>query len=247
MNVLDKGLIILAGIDEYDKEIFELIIPEVKLNVFYYNCSDSFNINICIEYLKTYKGNIVFANGDECFIYSFENGNFVQKKHMTANLQKRQKKGGQSALRIARLAEETRHSYIIRIVDNLNMLNRDEKTLLFGSKEITDMIISNNTLLQQVNYSGFLDFNSRTILDTKKWYTLLKNDSNYDNFYEEIVYFLDCNVDMLDFEPLIKNEMKYYIGYDGLPLPNFSNKYYEKLKLFEYIGVKYFNNIYIQE
>jgi hypothetical protein len=53
--------------------------------------------------------------------------------------------------------------YATKIVDNLNKLNRESETLLFGSKEITSMILQHKTLLQPIQNKGFLEFNIKTI------------------------------------------------------------------------------------
>lgn len=45
----EKGNIIFAGIDEYEEEIYFIIIVEI-------------NVDICLDYLKTCNGNIIFAN-----------------------------------------------------------------------------------------------------------------------------------------------------------------------------------------
>jgi hypothetical protein len=157
--------------------------------------------------------------------------------------------GGQSAIRIARLAEETRHMYITKVVDYLNKLNRKDETLLFGSKEITGMIMENKTLLQPIKYKGFLEFNTKTINDTKKWcdyFNEIKEDE-YNKYYENILLYLDTDVDRLDFDIENKNDMEYYLGEDSIPFPNKENKYYDKLCGFEYIGVKYFSNEFLFE
>lgn len=93
------------------------------------------------------------------------------------------------------------------------------------------MVLNCKTLLQTVIFFGFLEFNNSTILDTKKWYNLLQNKENYDDKYEYIIYCLDTNIDMLDFDVCNKNTMKYYISISegGLPLPEFNNKFYERL------------------
>ncbi len=240
---LDKGLIIFAGIDEYEDEILKFIRPELTIKMFYYCCGDKFVIDVTKEYLQSYKGNIVFANGDTCLIYNYDGGVFKTFKNITANLQKRQKKGGQSAPRIARLAEETRHKYVTKIADYLNKLKRDEKTLLFGSKEITKIIQENKTILQPITFKGFLEFNTNTILDTKKWCKLLeeKDGSDNDEYYSDILEFLEIDVDRLDFNPLDKDNMKYYLGDGSIPFPTKENQYYNRLCLFEYIGVKYYS------
>jgi hypothetical protein len=212
--------------------------------MFYYNCGDKFIIEHAKEYLNSYKGNIVFANGDLCLIYYYNYGTFSTFKNITANLQKRQKKGGQSAVRISRLAEETRHKYITKVVDYLNLLDRKDKTLIYGSKEITKMLCDNKTLLQPIIYKGFLEFNTCTILDTKKWCRILE-EKEYDvneKYYEKIVTYLDIDIDRLDFDRSNKNNMEYYLDKDSIPFPSNKSKYYERLCCFEYIGVKYYSN-----
>lgn len=251
---MDKGLIVFAGIDETGCEILETVTPELAIKMFYYNCGDRFVTSIAHDYVAQYAGNIVFANGEECFIYQYENGAFVQRKHIIANLQKRQKKGGQSALRIARLAEETRHVYVTRIVDNLNTLVCAEAntpippTLLYGSKEIQDMILANKQLLLPVSACGFLNFNRGTIADTKKWCKILEDSSakgKYDNYYQKVVDCLAVSVDMLDFNAANKTEMAFYLSADtqndkAIPFPDEKSPFYIQLRGFQFIGVKYF-------
>ena len=89
---ISNGLIIFAGIDEYNKEILEIIEPKLKISMFYYNCGDKFVTDVVTQYITCYSGNIVFANGDLCLIYNYKNGIFECFKNITANLQKRQKK-----------------------------------------------------------------------------------------------------------------------------------------------------------
>ena len=253
------GLIIYAGIDEYEKEIFEIIEPKLKLDIFYYNCGSKFITYMAEKYITDYSGNIVFANGDKCMIYELVNGEFRLKKHFDALLQKRQKKGGQSALRISRLAEETRHMYVVKIIDNLNLLNRDCKTVLFGSAEITNMILSMKTLLTPIVDGGFLEFDNGTIKNVKKWVEILNNCdkcvNKFDKYYKTIVECLDFSdkIDRLDFSRDNKDNMEFYldISNDGsndnndnnnnkIPYPPFESSYYSRLSVFEYIGIKYF-------
>ena len=250
------GLIVYCGIDEFECEIVKIIVPKIQLDLFYYHCGSKFITHIADKYINEHKGNIVFADGNNCIIYEFKEGKFIIKKHFDALLQKRQKKGGQSALRIARLAEESRHMYVVKIVDNLNMLERGHgcKTLLFGSNEITTMIMSMKTLLCPITFGGFLDFDTNTIKNARKWIEYLdpKNDIGnlYNNKYKIILDCLDIseNLDRLDFSPEKSNEMEFCLSDDEnipnrIPFPQIGSEYYERLKPFEYIGVKYFNYI----
>ena len=86
------GLIVYCGIDEFECEIAKFIIPKIQLDVFYYHCGSKFITDICHKYINEQKGNIVFADGNNCIIYEFKEGKFVLKKHFDALLQKRQKK-----------------------------------------------------------------------------------------------------------------------------------------------------------
>jgi hypothetical protein len=108
---------------------------------------------------------------------------------------------------------------------------------------------------------GFLNFNSNTIRNTRYWLEILikSDEKNYDLIYKEILEYLELNPDMLDFNPINKNKMKYFINVkhnqsdklesNQIPL-SMSSKYYSKLVIFEYIGVKFYdsqtfeNNIY---
>lgn len=248
------GLFCFVGIDEYGKEIIELIEPEIKLDMFFYLSSNKFQTFITEKYLNIeINGTIIFANGNECLCYKFKSGQFIKIFDLNGNLIKRHNKGGYSANRFARIAEESRHSYVVRICDKIkkfvNSENLDANIIIYGSDEIVKMI------LDQCPYKlfdgGFLNFNSLTIKNTKHWLKILEKiqDKNYDTIYQEILENLELKPDLLDFDPLNKNQMKYYIDLDtndmyklnDNQIPLLSNsKYYSQLKCFQYIGVKFF-------
>lgn len=245
-----NGLFVFCGIIDTDEEVFEIIEPKIKCDIFYYNCSNKFTTDILDKYMKDYNGSIIFVNGNECFVYSYD-GQFKRIKQMNANLIKRHKKGGQSSLRFSRLAEESRLIYVSHVIDSLNLLTTDNNWI-FGSLEILNMVINRTDLKIKINNGGFVDFNKDTINDANYWLSYLDSKKNFDKYYDEIVLFLDTNVDMLDFDVKNKDKMKYYLINDESKLNDDrrqiilykNSKYYEKLKLFEYIGVKYysFNN-----
>ena len=249
-----KGVIVFAGVDEYNTELMEVfdLKDGVRLDLFYYNCSNKFDVEFASQYLQQHDGSIVFANGNECLIYSFEEGAFRMKKHITANLQKRQKKGGMSSLRIARLAEESRHSYVVRVVDYLNAL-KTKNNWLFGSVEITGLILGNKALLTRLRNGGFLDFNASTICDQKKYLAYLQDDGSENSqeaVLKDILYYLDTNPDMLDFEVNRRETMKAYLIKDPTDADLLSDKcvkllhssqHYVRLRMFDYVGLKYFS------
>lgn len=250
------GLFCFVGINEYGDEIIELIEPDIKLDLFYYSCANKFETHITTKYIgSNIMGTIVFANGDECLGYQFEQGQFIKIFGLNGNLVKRHNKGGYSANRFARIAEESRHLYVVRICDRLNELknesdNRELNIHIFGSDEIVEMVVKQSPI--KLTNGGFLNFNSNTIKNSKYWINILNKsvEKNYDVQYMEILEYLELNPDMLDFDPINKNTMKYYmekkiseqtkLNSNQIPLI-VSSKYYAQLMVFDYIGVKFYN------
>ena len=256
-NVINPtGLFIFAG-QTVSNDIFEIIKPIIKLDIFIYRCEDRFDTTYIDKYMKSYCGSIIFANGDQTLIYIFDGSKFIKFKHITANLIKRQKKGGQSAVRFARLAEESRHHYVVYVADYINKLET-ETNLILGSNEIITMILGlGNRINPKLINCGFLEFNQSTILDTAKWTELLANSNNnkinYINVYKQMILYLDTKPDILEFDPE-NNNIKYYIKkyptktdimnskYIPMPIQDSfeSIKYHSRLIIFEYIGLKYY-------
>lgn len=196
--------------------------------------------------------------------YQFVHGQFVKIFRLNGNLIKRHNKGGYSANRFARIAEESRHIYIVRICDRLrefvnsNLSNKQEEQIwIYGSEEIVQMVLKSSQI--KLIYGGFLNFNSNTISNIKYWLNIItkSQEKNYDTQYKEILEYLECNPDILDFDPANKNEMKYFIEkktyeqnklnkQNQIPLIT-NSKYYAQLHLFEYIGVKFFTSQNINE
>lgn len=250
------GLFCFVGIDEYGDENIDILEPDIKLDLFYYSCANKFETHITDKYIGTnITGTIIFANGDECLGYQFVGGQFVKIFGLNGNLVKRHKKGGFSANRFARIAEESRHLYVVRICDRLNELknefnNRELNIHIFGSDEIVEMVVKQSSV-KLIN-GGFLNFNSNTIGNTKHWINTLNKsvEKNYDTQYAEILEYLELNPDMLDFDQTNKDTMKYYLEkkiaddtklkHGQIPLIT-SSKYYAQLMVFDYIGVKFYN------
>jgi hypothetical protein len=247
------GLVIFVGINEYGEEIIEFLEPEIKLDLFYYSCSNKFSTHIITKYFDTnIKGTIVFVNGDETCGYQFKSGQFVKIFGLNGNLVKRHSKGGYSANRFARLAEESRHLYIIRICDRLrNLLLEDSKPNIhiFGSEEIVQMTI--RQFPTKIFNGGFLNWNHNTIKNSSYWIKILSNElvPNYDSKYKDFIYYLSTDPDMLDFDPVNCNEMDWFIDTkisdknkfkpNQIPLDP-KSEYFNQLIVFGYIGVKYY-------
>ncbi len=243
------GLFCFVGINEYGEEIVEFIEPEVKIDLFYYSCSNKFETSFISQYIGiNIYGTIIFANGNECLGYQFIKGDFIKIFGLNGNLVKRHNKGGYSANRFARIAEESRHLYVVRICDRLRELET-KNNWIWGSEEIVQMILQQSPI--KLNHGGFLDFNSNTISNRKYWLEFLTQKENYDIQYKEIIDYLATNPDMLDFDPINKETMKYFIEKNEpkdfkkfkpnqISL-NPSSKYYAQLVMFEYIGVKFYS------
>lgn len=272
-NVYELGLFCFVGINEYGEEIIEFIEPEIKLDLFYYSCANKFETSITYKYIGCkISGTIVLANGDECNGYRFvrEKGQFVKIFGLNGNLVKRHNKGGYSANRFARIAEESRHLYVVRVCDRLRELKNssnfnelDEKIWIYGSEEIVQMILRESPI-KLIN-GGFLDINSSNsnpISNATYWINVITSKSESDTFdsnYKEILEYLELEPDMLDFNPANKEQMKYYIlntksksnitanttnttklKSNQIPLI-VESKYYSQLVVFEYIGVKFYS------
>lgn len=250
------GVFCYIGINEYGEEIIEFIKPEIKLDLFYYSCSKKFETSLLSKYIgNNISGVIIFANGNDCLGYQFENGDFVKIFTLNGNLIKRHKNGGSSSNRYARIAEESRHVYGTRICDRLEKL-KTKNNWIFGSDEIVQMVLKRSPI--KLNNGGFLDFNTSTISNKKFWIEYLIKKENYDEKYKEILYYLETNPDILDFDPKNQNMMKYFMinasskkFNTGININTHTNekqihleitsKYYSQLCMFEYIGVKYYN------
>lgn len=247
-----NGVFVYAGIDEYKQEILEIIEPVMKLDIFSYNCSNKFDTDIIQKYLISYSGSIIFVNGKECIIYEYVN-QFIKRKHINANLIKRHKKGGQSQLRFSRLADESRVHYVSYIIENLNKITTSNNWI-FGSDEITNMLFDRkNDIHIIVKKGGFVNFDINTIGNTNFWlrYLTEPDENKNDKIYEQIINYLDTNPDYLDFDPRNAENMKWFITKLELndELLNLdkhiklisTSKFYDRLNIFDYIGVKYFD------
>lgn len=241
LSSYQNGLFVFVGIDEFNNKIFEIIEPISKCDIFYYNCGNRFIIDIVEKFMTSYVGTIIFVNGIECFIYTYDT-KFELVKHLNANLVKRQSRGGSSSNRFARIAEESRYSYTLRIIDVINKLETNNNWI-FGSKEIIDMLLEENK--KKLKFGGFLEFNKDTINETSKWITYL--NINYDKFYEKIIFLLETNPDKLEFSSENKEHLEFYIdkknnkSQEKEIILDKNSPYYEKLKMFDFIGVKFFN------
>jgi hypothetical protein len=244
-----RGVFVFAGIDEYGKEILEIVEPVLVSQLFYYNCSNQFNLEIVQPYFKSQSGSVIFVNGDQCLMYE-HSIEFRKKKHITANLIKRHHKGGQSSIRFARLAEESRLHYVTHVIDHLNLLTTSTNWI-FGSDEIRGMIMERvREVKVPLQDGGFLEFTEDTIRDRRRWlaYLELEEKKDDEDLLEKMVYYLDTDPDFLDFEPAHQGDMRAYLihdehiedqGKNRIVCPR-NSPHYARLGIFPYIGLRWY-------
>jgi hypothetical protein len=258
----DNGVIYCFGIDEYNNEIFEGINPPNPVDKFYYKCDRYFHLE---QYDKSFEqqpmGYVVFIDGNECIIYQY-NGIWTRLKYFDALLVKRQRKGGQSSLRFSRLAEESRMHYITYIVDNVNMIITDPKSInyVFGGEELKNMFLSDTRLKSKFkSESTYHTFDRDTI--NEPYFIMLMNKINNDDINkitQEIIKYRDTEPDFLLFSmdeimnnfpnveyilvmsdemvQLIPKEKRCYVL-------NIDNQLYSQFKGYEVIAKLYYKSI----
>ena len=257
-----KGLFIFSGIADSGEEIFEVLEPSLQSKMFYYNCGNKFITDIFDSYYDEYNGSIIFASGDECIIYKFNAGVFEQHMRFDSRIGKKHSKGGQSALRFSRIADNEREKYIITLIELINKLSK-QGNWIFGSQDIIDDIYQRkNQIVVNLNNGGFLNFDKTTINDTRRFIQYMKNEEVYDNLFAKTLELFETAPDLLEFNPqMLENieQFEYVIISPEHPLYNAlnlhpkvikleqSSKFYGKLKQFVCLGKYYFDKQTIEQ
>jgi len=260
-SIPDNGIIYCFGIDEYNNEIFEGIIPPNPVDRFYYKCDRRFHLDQFDEMFKKKSiGHVMFIDGTSCMIYQF-NGIWTRLKNFDALLIKRQSKGGQSAIRFARLAEESRGHYITHVVDIVNELITDPKSTnyVFGGEELKNMFLTNSNLKPKFKTeSVYHTFNRDTIREP--YFVALMNKVSHDDvnkITDQIITYLDTDPDYLlfsideikkqikdvEYVLLVDNklkEMEHVYPEVKFYMLNIDNKYYGRFKGFQIVAKLYY-------
>lgn len=139
-----------------------LIFPPKKIIKSYYRCDNRFHLdNILDMYNESFTNyGIVLVSGKEyrCYILSICNSckEFKLIKSDIENLQKKQKKGGQSAPRISRIRTEKYNRYISKIADVIveTYMKNNHTTcivegLILAGPSLEKNDVFNNELIQQ--------------------------------------------------------------------------------------------------
>lgn len=121
------------GIAFFANDTLSIIEPPQPITEFIYKCDKLFHIESLYDLYKEHDDyGIVLVSGSECYFYTHNTLNTKLISKMNVSLQSRQKKGGQSAVRIARLAEERRYLYVKQIVEKINALYLNVKKLVIA-------------------------------------------------------------------------------------------------------------------
>jgi hypothetical protein len=261
-----NGLLMFAGIDSNGYEILEYIEPPVAIQSFYYCCAKKFETDRFIDlFSEKQQAYVVLISGDECIIYEWV-GSWKKRKTITANLIKRHGKGGQSSVRFSRLAEESRHHYIVHCVDHINEImsdmNKQCRAFIYGGEELKGMLLSHPSLkINFITDSIYHTFNSRTIyepfftqliktvptedLRDAELVELINRDPDYLLFSaEEVLDNLDNLEYILVIQPDIINNDIYnmIIAKNNYYLLDIKSKSYAILKNFVVIGKLFYKS-----
>ena len=259
-----KGLFVFSGIDDSGEEIFEVLEPALQSKMFSYSCGSKFITDIFDSYYDEYNGSIIFASGDECIIYKFNGGTgaFEQYMRFDSRIGKKHSKGGQSALRFSRIADNEREKYVITLIELINKLSK-HSNWIFGSQDIiNDIFQRKNQIIVNLSNGGFLNFDKTTISDTRRFIQYMKNEEVYDDIFAKTLELFETAPDLLEFNPLMLEnieQFEYVIISQEHPLYNTfdlhpkviklqqSSKFYGKLKQFVCIGKYYFDKQTIKQ
>lgn len=137
--IAEKGFGLLAGLTN-EGEMIELFLPARPSPYKVYRCDNKFHLDLLRDCLdeETFLGHLCLISGKDCRIYRLSDKTRTLLTSLQVDLVKRQRKGGQSSVRFARLAEESRHNYVVRVADKLLPLPRP--IVIDGSREMcTDL------------------------------------------------------------------------------------------------------------
>lgn len=267
---VNNGLIVLAGIDKHDEEFVIVAEPPIKNDKLIYKCDSKFHMDEIEPLFKKQRETsyVILLTGDETKIYSYDN-NFKLIDKLNGNLIKRQRNGGQSSVRFSRLAEESRHNYILRIVDKVNKYCKNgKKIIVLGSRELKgdlmdckDVTVFGNDKSCSSQPKGvkletidkFYEIGNNFINENKKELELLLNKSNnqHEKQIEEVYELIKKDPDLLTFgKDIIEAECEYIIQINEEQITHNdinktiiidkNSKFYGLLKAYGRIGKKYF-------
>lgn len=261
-SILSKGLVCISGISNLGDEFCYIWEPFITNHKQIYHCGSKYDIELFKPLFKNSNdvGSIIMVSGDKTYIIHTdipECSKFEIKHKITGLLAKRQSRGGMSQNRIARLAEESRHQYVNRIVTSINDNTKGTKQVLMiigGSSEIGQLILERKEIQTEIKCTNIkwnitIDPIKFLIIEKSKIQIYFKQTSKEDQLkIEQVFSLLQKNPDWLLFgNEISENICEFIISInqsDNLKdiIVPVNSPYYSKLKLFERIGKKFYIN-----
>ena len=129
-----NGLALFCGQDETDKKITLDIIPQTPIKRAIYMCDSSFHIQPLLDSIETYpKIGFIIIDGNGCLFGIMCGTHQTIVEEFTVELPKKHGRGGQSALRFARLRLEKRQNYLRKCGETATRLFvKESKSTLAG-------------------------------------------------------------------------------------------------------------------
>jgi peptide chain release factor subunit 1 len=136
------------GSDGAEKSVNVDLIPETPIKRAIYMCHSSFHTSPLLDLMESHPTiGFIILDGNGCLFGTVSGSNRTVVEEFTVELPKKHGRGGQSALRFARLRIEKRMNYVRKCGEFATRLFvKDNKTHLHGSVPIS----SSSLLLQQV-------------------------------------------------------------------------------------------------
>lgn len=247
-----NGLLIFCGIDIHSDTIEHLVEPPNPIKEFYYTCAKHFEVDrFCELFMEQSLGHVVLLDGNVCYIYRYT-GTWNKLKTITANLIKRHHKGGQSSVRFSRLAEESRHNYVVHVMDWIHKLVTGNNNYIFGSREIKDMLLSLNELKVPLETcDSYHVFTENTINDSYFVHIMQDKRDAHAKQIEQVIEYIARDSDWLLFSRdeimAQKENVEYVVVMDKnitLDVPTIlvshDSPYYGKLHHYSVIGKLYY-------
>ena len=221
-NRINNGIVIFSGVDFNGQVIFESYIMNLPLKKGFYCCDKKFHTYFLEKYCDIAdKYLIMYITGTETFYYEKKLTDMRLLKKISFQRQKKQKKGGQSQARIARLREEKMGAFANKSTDFLKTYQHNfnyKSIIITGNGSIIDLIkIPNVNKIRVTDKTKLLEacdnFINEMSKDSSNKY-IEKYMNMMDQADDKLVYGGDSIVKMISQglieEILIHKKSKYY-------------------------------------
>lgn len=232
-NYVENGVVIFSGIDYHGENIFEYHFMSIPLKKGFYCCDKKFHIDFLEKYCNIENKDqylIMYLTGTETFYYEKKLTKMKLLKKISFERQKKQKKGGQSQARIARLRVEKINKFANKSLEYLNGYQSNTKyksVIIAGNGTIINSLKTNIT---SIKISSFQELVSKldifiNNIDDNSGNSKIDEYMDMMNIGDEKLvyggtYILDLMSQGLIKEILIHRRSKYYERFS-----TFNNKY----------------------